>query len=69
MINTIRPNLSVGNIVITDRYIDSSFVYQGIIGNIGIDTVKEINKYAIHDIMPTITIVLVISPQQVVPCL
>ena len=64
VINTIRPNLSVGNIVITDRYIDSSFVYQGIIGNLGIDAVKEINKYAIHDIMPTITIVLVISPQE-----
>ena len=64
VINTIRPNLSLGNIVITDRYIDSSFVYQGIVGNLGIESVKDINKYAIHDIMPTITIVLVISPQE-----
>lgn len=64
VIHTIRPNLSLGNIVITDRYIDSSFVYQGILGNLGIDKIQEINKYALHDIMPNITIVLVVSPDE-----
>lgn len=64
VIHTIRPNLSMGNIVVTDRYIDSSYVYQGILGNIGIDKVNDINKYALHDIMPDITIVLVVSPAE-----
>lgn len=64
VIYTIRPNLMLGNIVITDRYIDSSYVYQGIIGGLGIDAINAINKYALHDIMPVITIVLVISPEE-----
>ena len=64
VIYTIGPNLMLGNIVITDRYIDSSYVYQGIIGGLGIDAINAINKYALHDIMPVITIVLVISPAE-----
>ncbi len=64
VMHTIRPNLSLGNIVVCDRFIDSSYVYQGLVGGLGVDVIQEINKYALHDIIPAITIVLVISPEE-----
>ena len=34
--NIIKPNLNNGKIVITDRFADSTFVYQGYVNNFGI---------------------------------
>lgn len=64
VVHSIIPNLSTGNIIISDRYIDSSIVYQGIIGNIGYENILKINEFALHNIMPNITIVLVVSPEE-----
>lgn len=64
VVHTIIPNLSTGKIVISDRYIDSSIVYQGIIGGLGHQLILDINKTALHGVMPDITIVLVVSPEE-----
>ncbi|WIF95929.1 dTMP kinase [Caminicella sporogenes] len=60
----IKPSLEKGKIIISDRFVDSSIVYQGIGRNLGIDFVKSINDMAIQGIMPQITFLLKISPNE-----
>lgn len=52
----IKPALAAGKAVISDRFVDSSVVYQGMARGLGIETVYEINKFAIQGIMPELTI-------------
>ena len=59
----IEPALSKGKIVLIDRFIDSTLVYQGILGGIGIAKVKEIMHITSTYIEPDITILLDISPE------
>ena len=41
--------------VISDRFVDSSLVYQGLARGLGVENVYEVNKHAIGDYMPDIT--------------
>ena len=54
----IRPALENDKIVICDRFVESSAVYQGIARGMGIELVYEINQYAIGDTMPDLTIMI-----------
>ncbi len=54
----IAPNLVKGVIVLCDRYIDSSTVYQGVARNLSLDPVQQINKFAVGNVLPDLTIVL-----------
>lgn len=54
----IKPALQEGKIIICDRYVDSSIVYQGIARGIGIDEIIMINNYAIRGLQPDLTIIL-----------
>jgi len=54
----IEPKLKAGAIVICDRFVDSSIVYQGIARNIGTKEVSVINKYATFGLVPDITFLL-----------
>jgi len=58
----IKPHLDAGHIVICDRFLDSSLVYQGYARNLGIDNVLEINKQAINGLFPDLTIFFDIKP-------
>lgn len=49
LVEKVIPALNKNTIVLMDRYIDSSLVYQGIAGNLGIEPVFLINKLAISD--------------------
>ena len=51
----IKPNLKKGNIVICDRYVDSSLAYQGYARGLGIERVYKINDYAIDGFYPDLT--------------
>ena len=42
----IRPKLEKGEVVVSDRNIHSSLIYQGVVGNLGVDTVCSINAAA-----------------------
>jgi dTMP kinase len=59
----IIPALNEGKLVVVDRYIDSSFAYQGYARGLGIDFVEKINSYAIESCMPDKTVFLDISPK------
>ncbi|MGH7997116.1 MAG: dTMP kinase [Opitutaceae bacterium] len=54
----IAPALQKGAIVLSDRYLDSSTVYQGIGRNLAPDPVQQINRFAIGNVMPDLTIVI-----------
>lgn len=58
----IVPALNKGYIVLCDRYLDSSLVYQGIARDIGVDNVYNINLFAIDTYLPDITFLLDIDP-------
>lgn len=60
----IKPALKKGHIVICDRFLDSSIVYQGIGRNLGVDLIEDINKPAIGECMPNITLLLKLSPKE-----
>lgn len=54
----IAPALLKGSIVLSDRFMDSSTVYQGIGRNLAADPVTQINHFAIGNVMPNLTLVL-----------
>lgn len=62
-IKKIKPALDAGKIVICDRFIDSSIVYQGIVRDVGVDLVENINKYAINNVEPDLTIFFDLDPE------
>lgn len=54
----IAPALIAGRIVLSDRFLDSSTVYQGIARNLASDPVQQINHFAVGNVMPDLTIIL-----------
>ena len=54
----IAPALMRGAIVLSDRYLDSSTVYQGIGRNLAADPVNQINRFAVGNVMPDLTVVI-----------
>jgi dTMP kinase len=54
----IAPALLKGACVLSDRFVDSSTVYQGIGRNLALDPVNQINRFAVGNVMPDLTIVL-----------
>jgi dTMP kinase len=54
----ITPALNEGKIVLSDRFLTASIVYQGIAGGLGADEVKKIGEFCIQDAKPDITFIL-----------
>ena len=59
----IRPAINAGKVVICDRFVESSVVYQGIARGMGIDLVYDVNRFAIGDTMPDITFFIDVDAQ------
>ena len=60
----IDPALKQGKIVVSDRFIDSSIAYQGFGRDLGIK-VFEVNKFAVNELEPDLTFLMMISPDDV----
>src|SRR5881394_1233539 len=58
----IEPALSVGNWVISDRFSDSTFVYQGLARGLGLDAVRNLQKAALGYFAPDLTMILDVEP-------
>jgi len=56
--DTIWPALAEGSWVISDRFADSSRAFQGIAGDLGIDTVEAIHGISIQGFNPDLVIIL-----------
>jgi len=54
----IRPALGRGEVVITDRYMDSSIAYQGAGRDLGVDEVRELNIWATGGLVPALTVLV-----------
>ncbi len=52
----IKPAIFAGKAVISDRFVDSSAVYQGMARGLGVENIYKINEFAIQDMMPQLTI-------------
>lgn len=61
LVEKVLPALAKGYIVLCDRFVDSSLVYQGIARGIGIDEVYRINAFAIEGHQPDATIFLAVD--------
>ncbi len=60
----IRPALERGELVVCDRYVDSSIAYQGYARGLGADLIKKINGSAIDGLLPDVTIFLDLKPSE-----
>lgn len=54
----ILPALEAGRVVISDRFLDSTTVYQGVARRIPAETTARINAFAVGDCLPDVTFVL-----------
>ena len=54
----IRPALAAGQWVLCDRFIDSTRVYQGLAGAVGIELVDRLSVATIGDLQPDLTLIL-----------
>ncbi len=58
MREVILPSIERGRIILCDRFLDSTTVYQGVARQVSDDPIQLINEFAIGDIMPDLTVVL-----------
>ena len=63
--NVILPNLNKGKIVISDRYADSTFVYQGFVNNFGIVKAKKLHKDLLNNFYPDFTFIFKINTKEI----
>jgi dTMP kinase len=63
IVEKILPALKAGKIVICDRYLDSSLAYQGGARGLGIDEVYAMNQFATEGLLPDLTILFDIKPE------
>ncbi|HEY6748429.1 MAG TPA: dTMP kinase [Mycobacteriales bacterium] len=59
----IRPALDRGEVVITDRYVDSSLAYQGAGRSLSVDDVRRLSRWATDGLKPDLTVLLDIDPE------
>ena len=55
---TIQPALHQGTVVISDRFFDSTTVYQGVARKLAPDIVATLNAFAVGDTRPDVTFIL-----------
>ena len=64
--NLIKPALDKGILVISDRFADSSFVYQGYVNNFGIQKAKNLHKNILNNFLPDKTFLFNLSTSKII---
>ena len=59
----IEPVLKDGGVVISDRFLDSSLVYQGFARGMGENFIKNINRAGVNSLEPDITFLWKLKPE------
>lgn len=60
----IIPWLEQGKIVISERFVYSSLVYQGIGRGLGVEEIKNINNFATANLSPDMVLLLDVNPEK-----
>jgi dTMP kinase len=60
----IRPALEAGHDVVTDRFADSTAAYQGGGRGLGIELAERLSEAAAEGLLPDLTLLLWINPEQ-----
>ena len=60
----VKPALRQGKTVFCDRFVHSSYVYQGLGRGLGLDKIVQLNRIAVGEYMPEFTVFLDLSPEQ-----
>lgn len=63
IVETIKPALNEGAVVLCDRFVDSSIAYQGAGREIGVDAVARLNQFATENLSPDLTLYLDVDAQ------
>ncbi|PAD37484.1 dTMP kinase [Terribacillus sp. 7520-G] len=63
LVEKVWPALKKGMIVLCDRFVDSSLAYQGYTRGLGMEEVLDINRFAVENTMPDLTLFFDISPE------
>ena len=61
--DVLRPALDAGEVVISDRFVDSSLAYQGAGRTIPMDDVRSISRWATQGLQPDLTVLLDLPPE------
>lgn len=59
----IKPALARGEVMLVDRFMDSTRVYQGMSGNLDPGFVASLERVAVHGTVPDLTIILDLDPE------
>ena len=62
--HVLRPALARGEVVLCDRFADSSTVYQGLVGGVPREAVRELNELATGGLESDLTVVLDLDPRE-----
>lgn len=60
----VLPALERGDVVVTDRYVDSSLAYQGAGRTLDTDGLERVLRWATGDLRPHLTVLLDLEPEQ-----
>ena len=64
--NVIKPALNKGSLVISDRFADSTFVYQGYVYNFGIQQAKKLHLNILNNFLPHKTFLFKLSTSKII---
>ena len=60
----IKPAVDSGKIVLCDRYVDTTYAYQGYAHGLGINKMMDLYHLAVGDFKPNLTIIFDIDPKK-----
>ena len=64
--NIIKPALKKGKIVVSDRFADSTFVYQGFVNNFGLEKTIKLHKELLNNFLPNKTFLFQLPTKEII---